>query len=183
MNLLPNPEKENLKKGLKLRLIVVAAFFLAAFFLAGSIMLLPSYFLIPGHFFTALPEDYFSDTKNGESVKKILNLPEEIDSKLKFLQSNVDKVSAPDSFSKIIGRLPSGVTLESVSFGRAQNYKEKTGIVISISGTASDRGSLVAFSTDLKESKLFSAVDMPVSSLTRDKNLPFSINIFIEEQK
>jgi len=181
MNLLPNTEKEALKRGLKLRSLILSSLLLSVSFLIGLIMLFPSYFLTLGNFSKIAPENYLSGVKSDNSTKTVLNLPEEIDSKLKFLQSNNGSVSAADSISKIIKYLPTKVTLNSVSFAKNQNYKEKNGVIILISGMALDRDSLVSFSTLLKESNSFSAVEMPVSSLTKDKNLPFSMNIFIED--
>jgi hypothetical protein len=183
MNLLPKTEKETLKEGLKSRFIIVASFLVAASFLMGFIMLLPSYFLTLVSSLEGTSGNNYPGAENKDSIEKILNLPEEINSKLKFFQSNINNVSVADSFYKITSHLPGGVTLNSVSFSRNQVYKEKTGTAILISGTAFDRDSLISFSTNLKDSNSFSSVEVPVSSLTRDRNLPFSMNIFIENQK
>ena|SRR3989344_8765429 len=180
MNLLPSTEKEILKKGFKLRSIIMALFLLSASFFIGLIVLLPSYFLALGNFSKIAPVNSSLGAKDDDSTQKILNLPGEIDSKLKFLRSNLNNMPAVDSFSKIIGYLPKEITLKSIVFSRSKNYKEKIGTIIYISGTAADRDSLVSFSKLLSESNLFSAVDMPVSNLTKGKNLPFSVNIFIE---
>jgi hypothetical protein len=180
MNLLPKTEKEALEKGLKTRLAVMIMFLLAASFLIGSIMFLPSYFLASGYFSKAVSENYLLGSKDDDSVKKIINLPTEINSKLNFFQSNIKDVSVADYFSKIVDNLPSGVKLNSMSFSKNQNYKEKNGTVILVSGIAASRDSLVSFSALLEKTNLFSTVDVPVSSLTKDKNLPFSMNIFIE---
>src|SRR3989338_3984764 len=176
MNLLPKTEKEILKKGFKSRFIIMLLFLIATSFF----MLLPSYLLTSGYFFGTTPGNNYSKKEDEDSIKKILNLPTEIDSKLKIFQSNIDNVSVADSFNKIIEHLPLGVTLNSVSFSRNQTDKEKKGVAILISGMASNRDSLVLFSTNLKDSNSLSSVEVPVSSLTRDRNLPFSMNIFIE---
>lgn len=180
MNLLPITEKETLKKGLKLRLVGAALFLLSAVFFIGFVMLLPAYLLTLEY----LPKD---DTKNNSperkddnAIKEVLKLPEEINSKLKLFQSNINNISVIDYFSKIVNFLPKNVTLNSISFSRDQNYKEKNGLLILVSGIAIERDSLVLFSNSLKESGLFSSVDVPVSSLTKDRNLPFSMNIFTE---
>jgi hypothetical protein len=182
MNLLPKTEKENLKKGLKLRFVVSALFLLSASFLIGFILLLPSYFLASSYFSKATSPE-FTAPKSDVPVEEILNLPAEVGSKLSFFQSNINDVSVADYFSKIVSYLPEGVRLNSVSFSKNQNYKEKNGIIILISGVAANRDSLVSFSTILEKSNLFSTVEVPVSSLTKDKNLPFSMNIFIENSK
>ena len=146
-------------------------------------MLLPSYFLTSQNFSKIAPENYLSAAGDEDSIKEILNLPKEIDTKLKFFQSNINGIPSADFLSKVINFLPEKVALNTISFSRNKSYKSKNGVVILVSGTALDRDSLVSFSTLLKESNLFSAVEVPVSSLTKDKNLPFSMNIFIEVKK
>jgi hypothetical protein len=183
MNLLPTKEKEDLKKGLKLRSLILISFTMTVFFFIGLVVLVPPYFLTLGNIYKISLENSLSEEENGDSSNQFLNLPEEIDSKLKLLQSGNSNVSVMNSFSNIIKYLPAGVKLNSLSFTKDQVYKEKTGVVILISGTAIDRDSLVKFSTLLKESNLFSSVNVPVSSLTKDRNLPFSMNIFIENNK
>jgi len=180
MNLLPSTEKDILKKGLRLRALVVASFLVSAFLLIGLVMLLPSYFLASENYSKITLENYLPETEDKSSVDEIVNLPKEINSKLEFLLLSNNNISAFDSISNIIKYLPAKVKLNSISFTKNQNYKGKNGDIILISGTATDRDSLVSFSSLLEESGSFSSVEVPVSSLTRDKNLPFSMNIFIE---
>jgi hypothetical protein len=180
MNLLPKTEKEDLKKGLKLRLIVVTSFLLSASFLIGFVFLLPSYFLVSSYFSKANSAGDLLGSKDDDSVKKILNLPTEINSKLVFFQSNISSTSLADYFSKIVGYLPAGVRLNSVSFSKNKT-NSKNGDALIVSGVAIDRDSLILFSTLLKKSNLFLTVDVPVSSLAKDKNLPFSMNIFTKD--
>ncbi|OHA86889.1 MAG: hypothetical protein A3A96_02890 [Candidatus Zambryskibacteria bacterium RIFCSPLOWO2_01_FULL_39_39] len=180
MNILPKTEKENLKKGLKLRFIVASSLLLAASFLIGFIMLSPAYFLASGYFTKESSLNYFLKSEDDVSIKKILDLPGEIGLKLNFFQSNTGDLSVADNLSQIVAFLPSGVRLNSISLSKNQTSKEKGSTTVLISGVASNRDSLVTFSTLLKESKLFADVLVPVSSLTKDKNLPFSMNISIE---
>ena len=182
MNLLPNTEKEFLKRGLKLRFIVMTLYLLTASFVVGFVMLLPPYFLMKGHLF--LPETQnLAKNLSESSTKETLDLPVKIDSRLKFLQSNLANLSVTDILFKITNRISKKIKLDSVSFSRNQVYKEKNGTHVLISGFALDRDSLVSFSKLLKESGFFSSVDIPVSNLTKEINLPFSVNLFIENQK
>ena len=183
MNLLPITEKENLKKGLKNRFLIVVLFLITGVFFLGFITLLPSYFLTLGYFSRSDPADIYWEVENEEEVREILNLPTEIDSKLIFVESNIRDVKVIDSIYKIIDFLPKKVTLNSASFIRKKiDSKEGGDISFLITGTAFDRVSLVSFSTLLEESNLFSSVDVPVSSLTKDRNLPFSINLIIKNK-
>jgi len=178
MNLLPDTQKENLKKGLKLRFTVVALLLLSAAFLVGLIMLLPSYFLTLAH----ISQNAVAESKIQEnSNENILNLPQEVDSKLKFFQSSLNEERSVDVVSKIVSLLPDKVKVDSLSFVRHQVYKGEAGMVITISGLSLDRDSLVSFGNALKQSTYFSSVEVPVSSLTKERNLPFSINIFIKD--
>jgi hypothetical protein len=180
MNLLPDTEREDVKKGLKIRSMVVFSFMLAASFLVGFVLLLPSYFLAWGNFAKTGKESNSLNLKNSDSAGSLLDLPAEVDSKLKVFQSSLASASAYDSLSKVLGFLPQEIVLDSVSFAQDKVYNEKNGSLISISGTAGRRDSLISFANLLKRSGLFSAVDMPVSNLAKDRNLPFSINVFIE---
>lgn len=144
-------------------------------------MLLPSYLLTRGHLVFINSLNAGPEAKDEESIKEILDLPKEIEVKLKFFESNAASKRVVDSLSKIIAYLPEKVKLGSVVFNRNHGEKGKKGVTIVISGTAADRDSLVSFGTALKSSDSFSAVEVPVSSLTKEKNLPFSINIFIAD--
>lgn len=182
MNLLPKTEKEILKKGLRLRFVVAGLYLLSFSFLLGFVTLLPSYFLMRGSLFIS---ENKNSTKNLDEnlTKEILDLPDKTNSRLKFLQSNLASLSATDILSKIVNQLSKKIKIDSISFSKNKEYKEKTGTYILISGVASDRDSLVSFSKQLKESNFFSSVDIPVSSLTKEINLPFLVNLFIENKK
>lgn len=181
MNLLPIIEKDNLKKGFNLRFIILLSVLVSVAFVLGIIMLSPAYFLIKGNRVLATSINSVTENQDKEMVKEILELPTEIDVKLKFLQTHIAAKKTTDSFSKVISNLPEKVSLNTISFKRNQGEKEKKGITISIFGIAADRESLVAFDAALKSSGAFSVIDIPVSSLTKDRNLPFSANLFISD--
>jgi len=180
MNLLPTTEKNELRKGLKLRLIVVFLILISISFFIGFVMLWPSFFMTLDYFGSNNSENYSVGNESDSAMEQTLNLPAEINEKLSILQSDLNAVSVVESFNKIISFLPKEVSLNSVAFSRNQIVGEKKGVVITVAGTALNRDSLVAFSNLLKNSNFFSAVDMPVSSLAKDKNLPFTMKIFIE---
>lgn len=181
MNLLPSTEKDAIKKGLKRRFIIMAMLLLAISFGIGVVMLLPSYFLVLGNISKIELSDGSIDIQNKGEIEEILNLPIEINSKLRLMQNVGASQSATEIVGKVIDLVPDKVVIDSITFSRDELYNEKNGLLISVSGIATDRNSLVSFSNLLEEVKEFSSVDVPVSSLTKDKNLPFSINILIEK--
>lgn len=181
MNLLPSTEKEGLKKGLKLRFWTTALSILSSVFIVGFVLLLPAYLLTPRNFVELQNADFLKK-QDPSLVEEINNLPNEIDLKTKFLQTNINGTSTVDIFSEIIGYLPNEVSITSISFSKNQTYEEKNGTLIVVSGISKSRDSLVAFSNLLKESGIFSDVNMPVSNLAKDKGNSFSLSLFIEKQ-
>lgn len=179
INLLPKDEKEKLEKEQKQRFWVLALSLFSATLFLGFVMLWPAYFLA-GDFFDDGLDSTSLKPEDAISNEKIQNLPLEIKSKLALFRPNTAVLSPADYFFEIAENLPAGVVVNSISFRLSQNYKNKTGQVISISGLAASRELLISFAERLQKIKLFSEVEIPVSNLTKDKNLPFSINIFIE---
>lgn len=180
MNLLPITEKDLLKKGFKHRLLVVANILFSVAFLLGIVMLLPSFFLIKQHFDLANTVTPLTLAETDPLLHNILELPGEVNTKLAFFQTNTNEKGAMRVLTSIISSLPPGVRLDSILFSRKQSDKDKKGIAILISGSALNRDSLVSFGNILRETKQFSSVEVPVSSLAKEKDLPFSMNIFIE---
>ena len=83
--------------------------------------------------------------------------------------------------SVIIEAKPQGVTIGSVSFTRGESSNGQIGARMFISGIAPTRKSLIDFSKSLNDTKAFASVDVPVSNLTKEKNVPFSVTLFIVE--
>lgn len=178
MNLLSVNEKNNLQKGLRFRYLVILNILVTASFLLGTAVLIPAYVLIRNDLSFATSNS--SVKLVGETVvQDLLKVPNEIETKLKLIQSNLAEQRTVRSISLVVDLLPEKVSLESISFSRKNADKYKKGVVLSVFGIASDRESLVLFANALRDSKRFSSVDVPVSSLTKDKNLPFTINLFI----
>lgn len=175
MNLLPKQHKEDLRKGFKLRFLITALFVVSAAFCLGLIMLLPAYFLTPGRFIEMASENFYLDD-DAPLASEILVQPERIDAKLKFLQAHLSQPASTEIFSGIVLALPSGVSLDSIALSRGTGEK---GTIVSVSGNAPSRESLVTFSSALRESGLFAEVDVPVSNLAKDRDLPFSIEMSI----
>jgi Tfp pilus assembly protein PilN len=180
MNLLPITEKEELKQKLKTRSWVVMLLLVVTAFILGLVMLVPSYFLALGNFSKISSENQLSSIEDEELIKTTLSLPEEINNKLQVVQAVSNNTSAGDSIINIMKFLPRGVIINSIVLNRNQESEDKKGTDITVAGTASTRDALMTFSNSLKSSNLFSEVLVPVSSLTRDKNLPFSIKLFIK---
>lgn len=185
MNLLPQTEKHLIKQGLRARSVIVAALLVSAAMVIGSVMLLPSYFLTRAQLSMMISDGSASKSENAELTKAYLSLPNEIEAKLEFIEADTSQIKIIGSLSKIISYLPEGVRLESVALKR-QSEKSKQAnpsIVVSIAGVSKTREALVGFSESLNKSEDFESVEVPVGSLTREKDLPFSMNITVVPTK
>lgn len=177
MNLLPQTEKDILRKGFKARSYIVLSNILSVSVFIGLVMLSPAYFFADSHL-ESIALNASAKGEDQDAVKTALQIPDEINSKLAFMESYVKNPSMADYISSVTSYFTDKIHVNSISIGR----KSKKGITIVVSGIASDREALVSFASDLKSSNKFGSVDVPVSSLTRDKDLPFSITIFIENE-
>ena len=142
-------------------------------------MFLPTFFLTNAHISEITTASSTASAAEQQKDKEIMGLSAEINSKLTFYQSVASTKSLVGSLSKVVNKLPQKIKINSVSFNRSQMYKGKASIGITISGVAQDRTSLVNFTSAMKDSGEFDLVDVPVSSLTKDRELPFSMNVVI----
>lgn len=178
MNLLSKTEKDKIKIGFNLRFKMVFSVLVSFSFLVGLLMLLPTY-IIFNNFSDENNQSLNTEDKN--HINEILNFPAKLESKLMFFKTAITEPLVTEQLSKIIDSLPNGVKINSISFSQDRIVDNKNGIVILISGISANRDLLVNFVAKLKQDNSFSGVEVPVSNLTKDKNLPFSMNIFIEK--
>ncbi|HRH25753.1 MAG TPA: hypothetical protein PLD99_02240 [Parcubacteria group bacterium] len=82
-------------------------------------------------------------------------------------------------FKKIIDKKPNSITIGSLSFSRAANGNKNTRVV----GTASNRKELLAFQSALNESGDWTQVDLPLSTIAREADIPFEMNLVPQKIK
>lgn len=179
MNILPPKEKKILKKGFILRFYLTATILLGAAFLIGTILLIPSYLLTRS---VSVEDEVGEYISSNEIADEILNLPTEVEIKLGFFQAQLNEVSVSKTLAEVIGQKKSGISVNSISFNRKGQAGEKSGVMITVGGIAYDRNSLISFEDALNQSSAFSSVTLPVSNLAKDRNIPFSVNVFVENQ-
>lgn len=119
-----------------------------------------------------------NEAKNlaGSSLQKELD---EYETKLSHIKAEYDLFSKeiiyPTSIiSKIKEKEVSGIILNSIGF---QKTNEEGVIKIEIGGVAKDRDTLINYSRNLKTDNLFKDISIPVSSLAKNKDVPFSLSV------
>ncbi len=171
-NLLPKREKEMIRKEYKTRLFAVILCFSFATFLIGGVSLIPSYTLSSQKEKSAEArfETLSRNVQKGEEAhleRELLDAKE----KVSLLRRESPRLYFYEFLIKISTLKSEGVILGGVSVLATKEKKKE----VRISGEATNRNTLVAFSRALEGTGLFEGVEIPVSSFAKEADIPFSI--------
>jgi hypothetical protein len=178
INLIPADAKKHLVREYWLRSVTVW-FFLWSFALAlGVFILVPSYVLINLQVKAYTDSAQTADEKNAnfESVGKDLDRASKTASAISehFAHSPLtDYVRLLRSFES------SNISITQISIDRA------TGGVapIKMTGIAEDRQSLATFRARMLEDEMIETVDLPISNLAKDRQIPFELTVTMVKAK
>ncbi|MEK7182474.1 MAG: hypothetical protein AAB334_01395 [Patescibacteria group bacterium] len=183
VNLLPQKEKEFIKKEYSARLIIVFLILLIITILLLVVFLIPSYISLSVKESTAVEQiDLIKKSilnKDNADTEKKLNL---IMTKISILDRNIDEYSLKDVVYEIIKNKLDGIHVSDFLYNKVQ---KKDGIekVITIQGTSDTRDELLKFKDLLVGIKYFKEVNLPLSNLTKETDVYFLINIILENNK
>ena len=175
-NLLPKNLKEKIKAEYRLRLLIAVFIFVLCTQVLFLVFLFPSWLISYQKEKEALAEiervnqDKFTpETDSTASVIALTNL------KLNILNTVLKyPESGPFLYAIIESKTPA-VSLYQFIYTSTGG----SGANISVSGLSLNRQDLVSFAKNLSDSGKFKTVLLPVSNLTKDKDLNFSINLDI----
>lgn len=176
INILPQEEKQALRREYRMRFAVVVSVLLALTFLFASIMLVPPYLL-------SLSKDSLAENRlaTWNSLNKdisILDTTEIItdtNTKLGLLSLTRQSKVVEDVFNKVLLYRTSGITFQQMLYTERSDEKR----VIEIHGIARDRFTLRAFKDALESSKSFSQVEIPLSTFLEKSNISFTASLVI----
>ena len=179
INLIPPQARKDIITEYWVRVITVWMFILSAFSVIAAILLLPVYVLV-----TSQVEAYSSSAT--EAAEKVA----EYDlSATTLVETNkqaqmIIGLSDVQNFSEIVVLIESlngnDVSVSSFDFIR----EDKKISPIQASGKAASRQSLIDFRDRLLQHPAIDSVDLPISNLAKDKDIPFSITVrVVEEEK
>lgn len=174
INLLPPVEKEKLSKEYRYRKIVVYAILFSVIFVIGIILMLPSYFLADARERVAEEERAIlinsdENTERAEAQAKLLEVKEQL------IALNREKVRTP--LSTIISEIAlysESVSLHSFSYVRGNEDADSS---LRVEGNAQTREGLLLFQKRLEEDDRIDKAVLPVSSLAKDEDIDFTIQI------
>ncbi|HET8575364.1 MAG TPA: PilN domain-containing protein [Candidatus Paceibacterota bacterium] len=178
INLLPQVEKEKLRREYFLRLAVIALISLFFLLLIACVLLMPTFLLTHSKLSITQNEavalkhstagvqkaQYEAVVKQtNDRVNQLLNAPAELQMR--------------DLVRSILGVRGDRITLSAFVYQSAVAGSKGESARIQIQGVAKNRDELIAFQTRLQSSGHFSDVSLPISSLVSDTNIPFTMDL------
>ncbi|MFA6552670.1 MAG: PilN domain-containing protein [Candidatus Paceibacterota bacterium] len=173
-NLLKKEDKAAIGSQYKMRLLIVILWFLFVSLCALFLLLFPSYF-ISNNRQKIVEENYNSLVKTLADQKKgdpgqALN---DINQRIILIATQTGGKYIYKIFEDIISKKTSSIILKSFSADNLADGQRE----ITIEGRAKNRQSLSDFSDMLKNQRLFSNIDLPVSNFANDTNIDFTVRM------
>lgn len=170
--LLPEQNKKSLFKEYRIRLFAVIFLFLTAFCLISTALLFPSYISL--YFERGVLEDESAritaeiKEKNEKGIVETLARINHTLVAVKPSESNVLTVT-----KLILDKLPQGISIDRFVYTRGDGADSS----LSIQGIAGTRSELITFSRDLEKQPVFTKVDLPISNLAKQSEVPFTLTV------
>ena len=171
-NLLPQEEKQLLKREYFLRIGIVSSFALAGVFILGSITLLPSLFIAGAQrSIVEQQESIIADSLSSRESRAALGVIDDTNYKLTRL-SEASPRFVP-AVEKAVRLAPGGTTLSSFALGRNASGNA----TLTVSGVSPTRDRLQAYERILDQEPGIIEVVLPIGSLAESTDIPFSITM------
>jgi Tfp pilus assembly protein PilN len=166
---LPEDHKDRVVRTYRLKLIVVYIGLSCVLFATGFVLAIPSYAILLAKRQSALVEgDATARAAESSIADEVKILKEEI----ALAKTTSEQVPIATLLDKILSRQSSSILISNITIKRGADAG-----TISITGRASSRDALVAFSKSLQGEPTFTKVDLPVGSLAKSKDIPWMISI------
>jgi len=181
VNLLPEKEKNFIKKEYSIRFLTTILVLLLVSILLSTFFLLPGFIILNVKENTAVEEINIlkKSIQNKDSV--------ETEKKLKSIQAEVDILGRQDariSLSKIIDTIiknkPDKIYITDILYNKIQKNGGNEE-VITVRGKTNERDLLLDFKKTLTGITSFKRIDLPLSNLTKDEDIYFLLDIVLEK--
>lgn len=94
---------------------------------------------------------------------------------VEYKMFNQEFLRPTEFYDLLLRNKTSEIVISSLNFARMDGEKLK--VKIDIKGVAKTRNALVEYVNSLKQEKIFNKVDVPISTLTKESDIPFSISL------
>jgi hypothetical protein len=170
--LLPQQQRKLLYRQYRTRLLIVILLMSTSLAIICAIMLLPSYIYLS--FSHASLEGQMSQVEKKvkeKSNKGIMTVLGGIQSNLSIIKP--DETEIVDTIKKVINDMNTGISITSFTY----NYGSKNNSSLTFKGVAKTRSELIDFTKELKKEIGFTGVDLPISNLAKEVDVPFNITV------
>lgn len=169
---LPEEYKKAAVAEYRQRLTIVGLGLALAFMAIGCVLALPTYAVLQTRKESAVMErDAFVHNLK-EDPEKLRAEIGSINTKIAMVKDTTSTLPVTAILERLLAQRGNGILITNISVKRGGG----TGS-LSLSGIASSRDALVSFSKRLQGVPSFKDVNLPVNSLARNKDIPFSISI------
>lgn len=185
IDLLPASGKKEIRKEYHLRVFTVCLAMLSLTLSAMVLSFLPTYLFTISRYEAFLSESQSDAAQNRLSqVKEMETVVRDTNKKIDVLKTGAGTYRVKDIFLEVLENKSQGVAITSLSYDSGDSVAPKKGkenvpsqAIVSVQGIASDRTALLGFKDALSQKKEFGTIDLPISSLVKDTDLSFSINL------
>ncbi|MEK7170654.1 MAG: hypothetical protein AAB767_05185 [Patescibacteria group bacterium] len=171
-NLLPQTEKETIRREYRIRLAIVALWLLFAAVSIASALLIPSYFLSSQKEKAASERfETLSANVRKENAAAIDSILSGAQSRLSLLSRIPPKVFFHEALTQVVSVKGSKISVEEISFTEGEDGTWK----FIIRGRAGNRSALLSYAKALERAGIFKKADVPISDFAKDTDIAFSL--------
>jgi hypothetical protein len=173
LTFLPEEYKGRILRQYRLRLASIYLLLASGVLLVGCALFVPSYAFLDSKRDAALLEKSALSSAGADATALEAEVAA-IKEKIRVIEDVSAEPSVASILEHVLDKRSTGISITALSLRRTPGG---AGSAIVVSGTASTRDLLVAFSKSLQGDLSFTKIDLPVSSLAKSKDIPFSIAI------
>ena len=178
INLIPLRARADVKAEYWIRVVSVWLFLIGFALLITAVLLFPSLSLVQSQL-EVYENSYIHASEENESNKKLESSISVANKVAQKLVQAGDSRLFTELLSDIDTAADSTITLESVLIGRVDGGVD----AIQITGNADSRGALVHFRDALEVYDSFVSIELPLSNLAKDRDIPFNITVTVGPQE
>jgi hypothetical protein len=176
INLIPPDAEKTVKREYLVRISSVWLYLFAAACVIVAVLYIPTYLLLSSQL-KAYEGEFASVSIQAGEFKEAETALKNTNVIIDFLAKEERTPLFSTVLETIEGITPEAITLDGYTLSR------KNGALgaLTVSGEAKNRASLAQFRSALEAHKLFKTATLPLSNLTKDKDIPFAISIIPED--
>lgn len=178
INLIPPSAQKQVKHEYWIRVLTMWMLLAGTSFVLCIFFFIPAYVLVQNQL-----ESFSAQFKEADTNSESLKSSETAIVQANAISSLLSQSEDVTSFATVIAEIEKAKNGDILLFDFSMTRADAVFTSITVSGTASSRATLSTFRDSLDSNILFEKVDLPLSSLAKDKDIPFTITITPDKTK